>query len=83
MGIIREQTQVRFSQLSASTTSRSEVVVTFLALLELIRLRMLGASQSEAFGEIVINLAAPVSAGAAVLDLAAAANGEHDANPKQ
>ena len=82
MGVVREQKQVRFSQLFAGTTSRSEVVVTFLALLELIRLRMLGASQSEAFGEIVIILAAPDSAGGAVPGLAAAANGEHDANPK-
>jgi segregation and condensation protein A len=40
-------------------TSRSEVVVTFLALLELIRLKQLVAVQTEAFGEIVICRAPP------------------------
>ena len=57
MRLVRDQTQVHFSQLFASTTSRTEVVVTFLALLELIRLRLLAASQPEPFGEIVIGLA--------------------------
>jgi len=45
---------VRFSELFAATTSRSEVVVTFLALLELIRLRLVLAVQEELFGEIEI-----------------------------
>ncbi len=45
---------MKFSDLFAGVTSRSEVVVTFLALLELIRLKQLVAVQSEAFGEIVI-----------------------------
>jgi segregation and condensation protein A len=44
----------RFSQLFETLTSRSEVVVTFLALLELIRLKQLIALQTEAFGEIDI-----------------------------
>jgi len=44
----------RFSQLFEGLTSRSEVVVTFLALLELIRLKQLIATQAEAFGEIEI-----------------------------
>ena len=38
-------------------TSRSEVVVTFLALLELIRLRQLVARQAAPFSEIEIGLA--------------------------
>jgi segregation and condensation protein A len=46
--------------LFAQTTSRSEVVVTFLALLELIRLRQVEATQPEPFGEIQIcRIAAP------------------------
>ena len=57
MRLVRDQTPVHFSRLFASTTSRTEVVVTFLALLELIRLRLLAASQPEPFGEIVIGLA--------------------------
>ena len=46
---------VRFSELFEHTTSRSEVVVTFLALLELIRLKFLKVSQPEPFSEIEIS----------------------------
>ena len=46
--------RMRFSELFANATSRSEVVVTFLAMLELIRLRQLVAEQAETFGEIEI-----------------------------
>jgi segregation and condensation protein A len=52
---LRGQSPLRFSQLFEGVTSRSEVVVTFLALLELIRLRQLTAVQAEAFGEIEIS----------------------------
>jgi segregation and condensation protein A len=51
---ITERDQVNFSELFAEATSRSEVVCTFLAVLELIRLKQLVCSQSEAFGEIQI-----------------------------
>jgi segregation and condensation protein A len=54
MRILGERQRVRFSELFAGVTSRSEVVVTFLALLELIRLKQLTAAQGEAFGEIEI-----------------------------
>jgi segregation and condensation protein A len=50
---------LRFAELFASAASRSEVICTFLALLELIRLRQLVCSQPEPFGEIEIRLAAP------------------------
>src|SRR5512136_1623147 len=46
-----------FSELFAGVTSRSEVVVTFLALLELIRLKQLVAVQDRPFGEIEIRSA--------------------------
>ena len=49
-----ERTVMKFSDLFADVTSRAEVVVTFLALLELIRLKQLTAVQGEAFGEIEI-----------------------------
>ena len=45
---------MKFTELFASAASRTEVVVTFLALLELIRLKQLRTVQSEAFGEIEI-----------------------------
>ncbi len=51
---IGECGRLRFSELFAAATSRTEVVVTFLALLELIRLKQLTAVQEEAFGEIEI-----------------------------
>jgi segregation and condensation protein A len=47
----------RFSELFGDATSRTEVVVTFLALLELIRLKRAVAAQSETFGEILIETA--------------------------
>ncbi len=52
--VLGERPSVRFSELFEGVTSRSEVVVTFLALLELIRLKQLTAIQREPFGEIEI-----------------------------
>ena len=43
---------LKFTELFANAASRTEVVVTFLALLELVRLKQLSLVQSEAFGEI-------------------------------
>jgi segregation and condensation protein A len=45
---------LRFSELFASMASRVEIVVTFLAMLELIRLRQIRAVQSDPFEEIQI-----------------------------
>jgi segregation and condensation protein A len=59
MRILGERPGVRFSELFEGVTSRSEVVVTFLALLELIRLKQLTAVQREPFGEIEICRVAP------------------------
>ena len=50
---------MRFSELFAETTSRTEVVVTFLALLELIRMKQLRILQPEPFAEIEISVAPP------------------------
>jgi segregation and condensation protein A len=60
--VIAERGAVRFAELFESAASRSEVVCTFLALLELIRLRQLACAQSEEFGEIEIRCVAPASA---------------------
>ncbi len=49
---LRDRSEMIFSELFASAGSRAEVVVTFLALLELIRLKRLKVLQVEAFGEI-------------------------------
>ncbi|MBL9135707.1 MAG: segregation/condensation protein A [Verrucomicrobiales bacterium] len=56
---VRERSAVRFSELFQNATNRIEVVVTFLAILELVRLRMIVAAQSEAFADIQIQLAPP------------------------
>jgi segregation and condensation protein A len=55
--ILADQDTLRFSDLFARAQSRSEVVVIFLALLELIRLKLIAASQPEAFGDILISRA--------------------------
>lgn len=46
------RTALKFSELFASAATRTEVVVTFLALLELIRLKQIGVTQDGQFGEI-------------------------------
>jgi segregation and condensation protein A len=60
MKLSKEKPSMRFSELFAQTTSRSEVVVTFLALLELIRMKQLRVVQGDAFSEIEISVAPPV-----------------------
>jgi segregation and condensation protein A len=57
--LVTERESIEFSNLFEQTTSRSEVVVTFLALLELIRLRVVSAAQEAVFGRIVIRRATP------------------------
>jgi segregation and condensation protein A len=52
--VMTSQATVRFSELFEAAMSRSEVVCTFLALLELIRLKQLVCGQSSDFGEIEI-----------------------------
>jgi segregation and condensation protein A len=48
---------LKFSELFAAATTRSEVVVTFLAMLELTRLKFLVLVQPEDFGEIEVSAA--------------------------
>src|SRR5258708_1253298 len=54
MRLSGERASLKFSELFEGATSRSEVVVTFLALLELIRLKQLTVAQPQAFGDIEI-----------------------------
>ena len=51
---VANQTSIRFSSLFEKAASRVEIVVTFLALLELIRLKQVRAVQSNPFDEIEI-----------------------------
>jgi segregation and condensation protein A len=57
--MIQSRTVVRFSELFASARSRSEVIATFLAMLELTRMKKTWLSQSDVFGEIEISAAPP------------------------
>lgn len=52
---ISDHPTLRFSDLFAGATSRTEVVVTFLAVLELMRLKQIVATQTAEFGEIEIS----------------------------
>jgi segregation and condensation protein A len=51
---VADRPRLTFAELFEGVTSRSEVVVTFLAVLELIRLHQIRAVQTEEFGEIEI-----------------------------
>ena len=54
MKLTAERSPLKFSELFLGADSRAEVICTFLALLELIRLKQLTCAQSEDFGEIEI-----------------------------
>jgi len=62
--VIAQRGSVTFLELFSQAANRAEVVCTFLALLELIRLKQLACSQSEPFAEIEISqaVAQPVMA---------------------
>jgi len=60
--LITERGSVKFSQLFESAANRAEIVCTFLALLELIRMKQLACLQPEPFAEIEISKAVPPAA---------------------
>ncbi|MEM6601913.1 MAG: segregation/condensation protein A, partial [Verrucomicrobiota bacterium] len=60
LDLLSREKQVKFSSLFHQTSTRGEIVVTFLAVLELIRLKQLQFEQSNVFGEIEIIQAKPI-----------------------
>jgi segregation and condensation protein A len=52
--LLRQRDYVLFTEVFSKSATRSEIVVTFLALLELIRLKQVRARQGDHFGEIEI-----------------------------
>lgn len=58
--VARQQAQVRFADLLGGRASRLEVLVTFLAVLELIKQRELHATQEATFGEILLTPVDPL-----------------------
>ena len=61
--IISDRGSVRFAELFEGAASRAEVICTFLALLELIRLKQLACLQPEPFAEIEISRPAVTTTG--------------------
>jgi len=59
VALMQEKPLLRFAELFETAAHRMEVVVTFLALLELIRMKQLRVEQPEPFGEIEISPAQP------------------------
>ncbi len=55
---LRTESSVTFEALFAEVKTRMEIVVTFLAMLELVKVRAIRISQDEPAGEIVIQAAA-------------------------
>ncbi len=51
---IASEERIAFAKLFEGIASRGEIIVTFLAVLELIRLKQLRVDQEEAFGEIIL-----------------------------
>jgi len=56
LNVLRLHKSITFQELFEHNSSRLEIIVTFLALLELLRLRLVKAYQKNPFGEILINL---------------------------
>jgi segregation and condensation protein A len=59
VNVISSRLRVKFSELFENATSRTEVVVTFLAMLELIRMKQIVCAQADQFAEIEISKAEP------------------------
>jgi segregation and condensation protein A len=57
---LRRSTRVVFQTIFEGVSSRMEIVVTFLALLELIKIRAIRATQEDRVGPIMIELTAPL-----------------------
>jgi len=55
LAMLRDRASVVFTSLFGRSPSRHEIICTFLALLELIRLRQVEVAQNREFGEIVIS----------------------------
>jgi segregation and condensation protein A len=72
MEILSQDGQVSFSGLVAEKISRKRIVYTFLAVLELIKLRMATVCQSEPFGEIRLFLAVKEEGDSSVVEIAEA-----------
>ena len=62
LDLLRERTQVAFTDLFSTDISRLQILVTFLAALELVRTRIIDINQDERFGPIMLTLAVSADA---------------------
>ncbi|MDR2849812.1 MAG: segregation/condensation protein A [Verrucomicrobiota bacterium] len=76
--LVRAGERIAFSRLFHPESHRGEVIVTFLALLELLRLRQIAVFQNAAFHEILI---VPVEAAAVAPGLPPATEGDNHVEP--
>ncbi len=60
VSLLREVDSISFDQLFTEATSRVAIITTFLAVLELIRLKVVKAYQDKSFGSISLVRAAPI-----------------------
>lgn len=54
--VLRQQRRISFKSLFTTRQTRLEIVITFLAMLELVRKHLVFASQEQLFGDITINI---------------------------
>jgi segregation and condensation protein A len=65
LGLVRRSGAVPFSRLIAACRTRLEAIITFMAILDLLKTDELSAEQSGSFGEIVISRRSPEAAATA------------------
>lgn len=79
--VLRERERLAFEDLFEGQKTRAELVVTFLALLEMTRLRMTRLSQESALGPIFVELAVREDEAAAMAEAATLSMGEGGSMP--
>ena len=77
LGHLRNGQKILFESLFAQVKSRMEVVVTFLAMLELVKIRVIRIFQEEATGPIQIEAAADIETAPVVLPMQDAEENQH------
>jgi segregation and condensation protein A len=63
LGLLRERESITFEQLFTEVSERSVIITTFLAMLELIRLKVIKVYQTEPFGAITLLRAVEINEG--------------------
>ena len=59
--ILRQTGEVNFHSLLSDAKNKTEVIVSFLALLELVKMKVISLKQDEGFGDIVVQKTALIN----------------------